>query len=461
MLLRNSWFKGSVYFSILAFSVLGVGFILAQSRTQGKGTCNNNDICESGEYNYSASHENQACLDCRAKLYFPLVIDRSRPQIVGANSTIGKVFQFKWTDTNADGIPDAYRDTWAGLQIADAKILPEMGDIDGDGIKEILALAEYSTKVGTGKKAATYYDYKFFFYRQNNATGHPDFESPARFGYSGKKIYLGGFVAGDVDNDGIDEVILNKVWQVEIYKFNGYDFELKWIYEADYNAEIPLKWAYGVSVGNADNDPLGKNELVLATVDDGQAYIYSYIGTDFQGKFVFGPPVKTESMGYCYIDLAKVRDVDNDGLNEIVGCGNNGCLMVWKYENGVYRKKFISPVSLGTYTEEIDAGDLDGGSSFPDNEVVIWGTGANKIYVMKYDDPNPGDDIYGTFQILTQLTLKSGIRELCVGDVDGEGKAELVLGGATDGLYIYDLINGSLEQVYQSVYGSPWGPRIK
>jgi hypothetical protein len=93
--------------------------------------------------------------------------------------------------------------------------------------------------------------------------------------------------------------------------------------------------------------------------------------------------------------------------------------MVWKYENGVYRKKFISPVSLGTYTEEIDAGDLDGGSSFPDNEVVIWGTGMNKIYVMKYDDPNPGDDIYGTFHILTQLTFKSGLRELCVSDVDG------------------------------------------
>jgi len=267
---------------------------------------------------------------------------------------------------------------------------------------------------------------------------------------------------GDVDSDGIDELILLKIWTVEIYKYNPVinDFDLKWAYQADFGG---LPWVYGASIGNADNDPGDINELILGTVDNGQALIFSYIGESPQGEFLFSEPIWTESMGYCYIDIAKARDIDNDGLNEVIGCGNNGFLMVWKYEDGAYKKKYISDTPLGTYTEEIDAGDLDGDSSpgAPDNEIVIWGTGVNTLYVLEYSDPDPSDKNFGTFNIVDQLNIEEGIKELAVGDVDHNGKAEVVFGGGSDGVSIYDFISNQLQLSYQCVYGSPAGPRIK
>jgi hypothetical protein len=422
--------------------------------------CNKDLICEPGEYRYSSSPDAQPCSDCLPKSYASLDISENQLQIIGANSNLGRVFQFKWADSDGDSVADRYLDTWGNSAISAPTLYPEIGDIDGDGHKEIIVVAEYSHTVGKGKNATTYYDYRVFVYKNG---GQLWFESPAAFGSSVHRVMFGEVSTGDVDSDGIDELILLKIWTVDIYKYNtaARDFELKWTYSA--GPGQAFAWAYGVSVGNADNDPAGTNELVLGTVDQGRAYVFNFQGEDSQGKFRFSGPIATESAGSSYIDIAKVRDVDNDGLNEIIGCGNNGCLMVWKYENGTYPMSFISSVPLGTYTEEIDSGDVDGLGSpgEPDNEVVIWGSGVNTIYVLKYFDPNPSDGLYGSFEIIDQVVFKDGLHELSVGDLDNDGKAEIIFGGASDSVYVYKLVSGHLQCVFQCVYGSPGGPRIK
>lgn len=438
---------GTIIF-ILALVAFSLGYV--QISTKGnpaKVSCNNNGICENGEYNYNQTPETQNCPDCLPKAYPALSINQgSLLQIIGANSNLGQIFHLK-----SEG--SSYRDKWASNKLA-GYLRPEMGDVDGCGNKEIVTVAEYTYKAGSGKKATNYYDYKIFFFKDGNLNYAPDFESPAKFGYSPHRLYLGGVTVADVDNCGVqDEIILNKIWQVEIYKYNGSDFELTWSYDIQ-----PPGWVYGVSVGNADNDPLGTNELILATVDNGQAYIFSFLGEDAQGKFKFSPPEKTESMGNCYIDLAKVRDVDNDGLNEIIGCGNNSKLMVWKYIDGTYKKVYISD-SLGGYTEEIDAGDIDGDGN---KEIAIWATGVNTIYFFEYFDQNPSDNLYGTFiQKYSPLKLKNGIKELNLGDIDQYGRDEIVFGGSTDGLWVYKYLSSQVIQIFQCVYGSPGGPKIK
>jgi FG-GAP-like repeat len=427
--------------------LLSLQLIPAQVKMKGKpvpSQCDADRTCESDEYNYSKSPEAQPCSDCRPKSYPSLAIAQEQLQIIGANSTIGKAYLFQWSDTN-----NCFQDTWASPNIAATTLYPDMGDVDGDGQKELVVVAEHSYKVGKGKNAKTYYDYEIYFY---NDDGQLDFQSPAKFGYSTLNIQFGEVSTGDVDTDGKDELILVKIWSVEIYKYDATtnDFELKWVYQAG----VDGSQAYGASVGNADIDAM--NELILGTVDSGQAYIFDYLGEDNQGKFLFSTPIKTESMG-GYIDIAKARDVDNDGLNEIIGCGNNGSLMVWKYENGTYKQKYLSD-PLGTYTEEIDAADIDGDSH---NEIVIWGTGVNTLYVLEYSDSDPLDDIFGAFSIVDELTIKDGIKELVVGDVNHDGKAEVVFGGASDGVSIYSFISNHLKLDYQCVYGSPGGPRIK
>ena len=250
---------GIVCFLIVALILVGVDLDRAQVQTKvmGKqdkppkkpkppaGNCDGDGICESGEYDYSKSHEAQPCEDCR-ETYSNLVINQNgAPQIIGANSNIGKVFQFK-------GIDGQIQDTWATPELP-GDLYPEMGDIDGDGFKELLVVAQQSHKEGKGKKAKYYYDQKIYVFKE---PGNLIYESPASFGYSSHDIWLGDVIVADVDSCGRDELIINKAWQVEIYKNveaagNTPNFVLKWFFEADLNTYWVI---YGLCVGDVDND---------------------------------------------------------------------------------------------------------------------------------------------------------------------------------------------------------------
>lgn len=437
---RNLKLLGLVGVIVLVLVFVGINFVQAQVKAKGKPpkiTCNNNDICESGEYKYKLPHESQNCSDCLPKIYSQLAIDHGlQIQIAGANYKIGKIFQFKFDGTN-------YVDTWACAKIEDIDFLhPEIGDIDGDGLKEIMAIATYKHKLGKGKKAPTYYDQKVFIFRD----GHDGrlTEASSNIGYSDH--YLWQTLLADVDSDGADELILHKWWQTEIYKWDSdsSDFVLKWIEPYDV-------LCFRVAVGDADND--GENELLIGTCD-GSIRVLEYQGEN-AGGYIFGGEKTIDSYeNYC-IDRIRVKDADNDMDNEVIVGGNNSKITIWKYNDssGEYEQVFQSK-DLGGYTKDFDIGDIDGDNK---NEIVVAPAWTQTLRVLKYDNG------IGTYKIVDsdKLMLDGDLKELSIGDIDQDGKDEVVFGGNADSVYIYHYEDNEFIKVYECVYGSRGGPRIK
>jgi hypothetical protein len=98
-----------VSFLAAALVFVGMNFVQAQSQAKGKPEkppdkggkppkvdCDNDGVCESGEYDSKSDPENQPCADCLPKIYPPLDIDQTGVQIACAGSSFlyssGKVY---------------------------------------------------------------------------------------------------------------------------------------------------------------------------------------------------------------------------------------------------------------------------------------------------------------------------------------------------------------------------------
>ena len=440
-----------------ALVFVGMNFVQAQSQAKGKPdkppgkpepdeppkvTCNNNGVCEYGEYDSKSDPEDQPCSDCLPKIYPPLEIDQTGVQIACAGSSFlyssGKVYQFKYLNGE-------YKDTWASDDIGIYGRVVSIGDADNDGEKEIIAIV--SDKV-RGRK----YDQRIFMYK-TGSDGSPSWISPYFGNPSTEKIR--DCVIGDVDGDGENEVTLIKGQHIEIYRINYNQgdvfFSFSHVWTSPEHESRILHNVYGLDVGDADND--GKNEIVLAMFETGAPIIWKKENGTWNSKTAELIPIEECPLGWLGIDVVKVRDVDNviNGYgeldNEIIAGGNNNRLMVWKYneDTGNYDSVFISEDLIGL-TQGVDAGDIDGDGA---NEIAVAASyDNNTLYIFKY--------IGGNYINANSIQRDSGNIGLAVGNLDYDGKAEIV--SVTLGITIYDFIGddiflGYLVKTYNCPYG--------
>jgi len=447
-----------VLVAILAAALVFVGMNFVQAQSQAKGKpdqppdkggkppkveCDNDGVCESGEYDSRSSPENQPCADCLPKIYPPLEIDQTGVQIACAGLSFyyssGKVYQFKYMNSE-------YQDTWASDKIGVSWKNVSIGDVDNDGDKEITALVNYFLREetsGKGKNKVTtrYYDQRIFIFESGD--GATTSKASSYFGESTETVT--DTIIADVDNDGVNEFILLKgkhfgSKHVEIYEWDGSDFVLDWPVFADYEYNI-----FTLDVGDADNDT--KNELVLAMFDVGAPIIWklseSGVWEETIAEII---DVINSKAGYLGIDYTMVRDSDNDEMNEIVCGGNNYRLMIWEHNPGTegYDSTYISE-DLGGCTEGIDVGDINGDGDY---EIVI-GASMDTMYVFAYDGV--------TYNIVNSILVGGGFSGLVVSDIDYDGRDEIAA-ALQGGLRIFDfigneLLSGYLVETYYSPYG--------
>ncbi len=407
--------------TILAVTLVFISISLVEAQSKGKGQppkCNNTGICEKGE--------SEDCPDCQQQEIQPLEIDQSGLQIVTGGFE-DRVYQIKYKDGE-------YKNTWTSKSLGANTRAVSIGDADNDGQKEIITTVNFGK--GRGKKGRNYQ--KIFLY-EDGSTGDPSWESP-NLGYSLTGVRDSIIANADNDPLGTNEIILVENRHVEIYRLtydqnsNTYNFEFLWS-SPEYGSSI-----WSVDVGDADNDL--ENEVVLSLFGIGSAVVYEHL----EGN-TWGNPITTESICSCNIDYAKVRDVDNDGYNEIIGGGTSNTLNVWKYIDGAYVNVFLGE-DLGGYTQGIYAGDVNGDE---DNEVIVGAMGwdYSELYVFKLLFVDPDNYTY-TLELLDSISI-SAVGELSVGDFDGDGRDEIVL--SLQGITVFDFDGGLLIYKYNFPYG--------
>jgi len=442
-----------------ALVFIGMNFVQAQSQTKGKPDkppdkggkppkidCNNNGICESGEYDRDADPENQPCADCLPKIYPPLEIDQIGKQIVCTGSGFyswGKSYQYRYVNDSE------YADTWESDSIETSDFKISIGDIDNDGEKEIAVVGVYfirSETSGKGKNKVTvrYYDHKIFIY-ESGSLGEPVWESP----FLGETPFRGiETVIADADNDGtlstpdnelvlLKEVHLERSY-IEIFEWNVYENGMEWTS----SSPVFETGSFSCDVGDADND--GENEILLPLYAVGYVVVFEFDKTGgwswVETETIDAKPSEISSL---MIDCARPRDVDNVEGNEIVAGGNNNKLMIWKYIDGSYKSVFVSE-DLGGWTPGVDAGDINGDGY---NEVIVGADQVSRIYVFRFNS--------GVYENLNSIYFDNGTADVRVGDIDHDGRDEIVVVKSDLKVFDFfgdDIMSGYLELTFSHPY---------
>jgi len=271
---------------------------------------------------------------------------------------------------------------------------------------------------------------------------------------------ISGEATGDIDGDGIDEVVVRADKGVMAFEGDG---SLKWSYDGKYSGNVGRGL---ISIGDINAD--GENEVVAGS--DGGVLVLS---GDGRLKWLYCPekdfPFPDE------IQSVSINDIDGDGVNEVIAGSwsyvyafeGNGSLK-WKSENG---------------TRSISGGDIDGDgvnevivcSSF--NVYALGGDGVSKwVYdvgeqitsmsVGDIDDDGAIEVVVGSWNNnitaiegygIKKWSYETGdsVHSVFIGDIDDDGIGEIIAGSDDNNIYALEG-NGSLKWTYDT--GDDVGP---
>lgn len=343
---------------------------------------------------------------------------------------------FTWTGEPNDAL---------GYALADA------GDVDGDGASDIIV-------------------------------GAPGFAGPGRAylysGADGSQIHLfvgtgeaGSFgsavaSAGDLDGDGRADLLVGAETDPtagmnagRVVAFSGADFEPLWVREGD--AVNGFLGSGAAPLGDVDGD--GTPDVVVGARGAGQAAkgsVYVLSGTD--GADLYAPREADETGGNLgHFFVAGVGDLDGDGASEVYGGDYadsehgmaSGKAYVWSGKTGALLYQFVGELAGDGLGCGRGAGDADGDGT-PDLAIGAYGSDPNGVKgggrVVIFSGAT-GAEIRRISGAVEQLQV--GFDVVGVGDVDADGRDDLLLSGAfLDRMFI---ISGATDERPEDTTGAP------
>lgn len=290
----------------------------------------------------------------------------------------------------------------------------EAGDIDGDGYDELIAAESWG-----------------FVWAFDIDSQLPKWSIPI--------FNIGAITLGDIDDDGILELIVGEdQWGGQI-AFDTVTLQQEW------EINNPCHGTTGVAFGDVDGD--GVQEIIWGAG-------YSSTGADH----LFVGDWRNQTIKWSNVDLVgpfrgtAKGDVDGDGIPEIVTVTNGSDS---GYGAGRILVFNINPPSLQAISQEVSSGlgwsgtyevKLRNVDADPELEMLVSSSTTYDGNIEIYDFD--GSTFTKIWQIASPLP-GGAFRSSEVIDVDGDGSLE-VIGGAEQFIYVYDFDTG-LEE-WHSMY---------
>ena len=318
---------------------------------------------------------------------------------VGAVGRYSDTLSF-WVRTHMMELPG-----WPVAEPAGTNSSPAVGDIDGDGYLEVLAVAPVS-----GLYA---YD------RFGNLL--PGF--PASFGAAQPSD---GMAVGNIDGIGGDEVVVATTSR-EVYAFDGAGNVV-----SGWPATVGSRVSGTPALYNFDDD---SDLEVIVACNDAKVYVFDHGGASVPGW----PKEMDAGTGFSLVKAApSVGDVDGAGTDVVVGACVNGKIYVWN-ANGT---GYTSPGGFFAQTDTTNSrispvmADLDGDGRL---EIFI-ADDSGRVYAWNDDGTTLGGwpiDPGGPKNIFYQSPA--------VGDIDGDGELELLLCSKESAVYAWEASGADVE----------------
>lgn len=347
---------------------------------------------------------------------------------------------------------------------ADA-LVSGIGDLNNDGLNDVVVTTGTYSTIDAEKYSL------IFFYQDVNGY----LSNPQRFYYATTGPIVISMDLGDLNHDHITDLVIGRGDSVLIYfqdssgignrrmaLHSGYS-QVEDIKIGDLNNDglmdmvvchydtnfirvfyqdsigftsmtYPADNTHGKELGIGDVNGDGLNDVVMIA---GTPYfgIRVYLQDSIGGLEPF-TSFSSNSSPTIYIDCIEVADINNDGLDDVVGAGGgnwpNAKLVIWEQDSD--SSTFNSPVNLLAYDipDAMEIADLDGDGK---KEIIVL-HGAWNAFTIYQQDAN-GD--YSTFQLFNTPINTSHYypQALQVGDINNDGMLDIVITDYNYGLMIY------------------------
>ena len=288
-----------------------------------------------------------------------------------------------------------------------------ISDIDGDGKPDLVVTNELSNTISV--------------YRNTSASGSittGSFTASVNFG---TELFPYSVAIGDVDGDGKpDLVVANYGNTISIFRNTSTSGSIT---TGSFAAKVDFTTGSGpVSVAIGDIDGDGKPDLVTANYSSNTISVFRNTctsGSITSGSFATNVDFTTGSDPYS----VAIGDIDGDGKPDLV-VANSGSNTVSVFRNistsgSITAGSFDTPVDFTTGSDPtyLAIGDIDGDGK-PDLAVTNYRSNSVSIF---RNTSTSGSIGTSSFSVNVDFTTGTNPYGVAIGDIDGDGKPDLVV----------------------------------